>query len=423
MSESEIGEIDTAGPHLWRNNAKMVPLSENAWQVAQRNNMIGIRAIAQGSQNRLRDIETNHEFVNLSSCSYLGLNSHPEVLQGSIDALRNEGITGFAMAELRIRPALMEELEHGLAQQFGGTVLPAVTCSALSAAILPLLASGHLTDGKPVVMVFDRFTHFSMAFVKPIVADESLVLTCPHNDLDELEAICKRYPRVAYICEGVYSVGGVAKLQGLLDLQARYGLFLYIDDSHSLSAQGSRGEGYARSRMSTLDERTIIVASLAKAFGSTGGIAMLPNARHFDFLYRSGPLGWSQGLRIAAIGASLGSLKVHRSDELGKRQQQLRENIAQFDRSIQTPQRGDAQNIRVVEVGTQERAVYLSNALYQHGFYCSAIFFPIVARDRAGIRVMLRGDLDTETLTHFIAVLQNLIEEMNVDAPEKALTP
>ena len=414
---AEVQHSEIIGPHIWRNNQKMVPISESAWEIAQRNNMLGIRVAAQGSQNKLRDLDTLQEFVNLSSCSYLGLNSHPDVLQGGIDALRNEGVTGLSMAEFRIRLGLMEELEHGLAQQFGGPVVPAVTCSALTAAILPLLASGHLTDGEPMVMVFDRFAHFSMAFMKPVVADESLVLTCGHNDLDELEAICKRYPRVAYICEGVYSVGGVAKLKGLLDLQERYGLFLYIDDSHSLSAQGPRGEGYVRSRMRELNERTIIVASIAKAFGSTGGIAMLPSDRHFDFLYRSGPLGWSQSLRTASIGTSLGSLKVHRTAELEKRQRQLRENIALFDEQVQTPQHGDGLNIKVVEVGTQERAVYLSNALYRAGFYCSAVFFPIVARDRAGVRVMLRGDLDTDTVRRFIGVLKSLLEEMNRTLP------
>lgn len=402
------------GPHTWRNNQKMVPASENAWRVAQWNNMLGIRVVANGSQNRLRDVDTNQEFVNLSSCSYLGLNSHPDVLQGGIDALRNEGITGLSMAEFRIRLAVMEELEQELARQFGGPVVPAVSCSALTAAILPLLASGHLTDGEPMVVVFDRFAHFSMAFVKPIVADESLVMTCSHNDMDELERICKQYPRVAYVCDGVYSVGGAANLEGLLDLQERYGLFLYFDDSHSLSAEGERGEGYIRSRLREMNDRTIIVASIAKAFGSTGGIAMLSSDRHFDFLYRSGPLGWSQSLRTAAIGTSLGSIKVHRSPELHKRQQQLRANIALFDAHIATPQRGNGLNIKVVEVGSQKRAVYLSNELYKRGFYCSAVFFPIVAQDRAGIRVMLRGDLPYETVQAFIGILKSLLSEMDL---------
>ncbi|RKI50216.1 aminotransferase class I/II-fold pyridoxal phosphate-dependent enzyme [Corallococcus sp. AB004] len=397
------------GPHLHRNNQKMIPASESAWAVARESNMLNIRVEAVDGQNRLREVDTGHEFANLCSCSYLGLNSHPDVIQGGIDALKREGITGLSMAEFRIRLGLMEQLEEQLADLFGGPVLPAVTSSALTAAILPVLGSGHLTDSEPLVMVFDKFAHFSMAFVKPIVADETRVLNCPHNDMNYLEDVCRKYPRVAYVCDGVYSTGGTTDLQALLTLQEKYGLFLYLDDSHSLSTQGKNGEGYIRSRLREMNDRTLIIASIAKAFGSTGGIAMLGSRKHYDFLYRTGPMGWSQSLRTAAIGTSMGSIQVHRSPELAKRQEQLRRNIALFDEHIQTEQRGDGLHIKVVEVGEQDKAVKLSRELYKRGFYCSAVFFPIVPVGKAGIRLMLRGDLPTEQVQSFIGHLKEVL--------------
>ncbi|WP_367303415.1 aminotransferase class I/II-fold pyridoxal phosphate-dependent enzyme [Corallococcus exiguus] len=397
------------GPHLHRNNQKMIPASESAWAVAGESNMLNIRVEAVDGQNRLREVDTGHEFANLCSCSYLGLNSHPDVIQGGIDALKREGITGLSMAEFRIRLGLMEKLEEQLAELFGGPVLPAVTSSALTAAILPVLGSGHLTDSEPLVMVFDKFAHFSMAFVKPIVADETRVLNCPHNDMNYLEDVCRKYPRVAYVCDGVYSTGGATDLQALLTLQEKYGLFLYLDDSHSLSTQGKNGEGYIRSRLREMNDRTLIIASIAKAFGSTGGIAMLGSRKHYDFLYRTGPMGWSQSLRTAAIGTSMGSIQVHRSPELAKRQEQLRRNIALFDEHIQTEQRGDGLHIKVVEVGEQDKAVKLSRELYKRGFYCSAVFFPIVPVGKAGIRLMLRGDLPTEKVQAFIGHLKEVL--------------
>ncbi|RKI02069.1 aminotransferase class I/II-fold pyridoxal phosphate-dependent enzyme [Corallococcus sp. AB038B] len=397
------------GPHLHRNNQKMIPASESAWAVARESNMLNIRVEAVDGQNRLREVDTGHEFANLCSCSYLGLNSHPDVIQGGIDALKREGITGLSMAEFRIRLGLMEQLEEQLADLFGGPVLPAVTSSALTAAILPVLGSGHLTDSEPLVMVFDKFAHFSMAFVKPIVADETRVLNCPHNDMNYLEDVCRKYPRVAYVCYSVYSTGGATDLQALLTLQEKYGLFLYLDDSHSLSTQGKNGEGYIRSRLREMNDRTLIIASIAKAFGSTGGIAMLGSRKHYDFLYRTGPMGWSQSLRTAAIGTSMGSIQVHRSPELAKRQEQLRRNIALFDEHIQTEQRGDGLHIKVVEVGEQDKAVKLSRELYKRGFYCSAVFFPIVPVGKAGIRLMLRGDLPTEQVQSFIGHLKEVL--------------
>lgn len=408
----DLGNI--AGKHSFRHNAKMIAASEIGYSIAQENNMIGIRVVVHGSQNRLCDVETGREFVNLCSCSYLGLNSHPDVLQGGIDALQSQGITGLSMAEYRIRLSLMEQLEQQLRGLFDGPVLPANSCGALTAAILPLLATGHLTDGEPMVMVFDKFAHFSMAFIKPIIADETLVLTCPHNDMTYLEEICKTYPKVAYVCDGVYSVGGVADLSALLSIQERYGLFLYFDDSHSLSAYGKNGEGYIRSRLKEINDRTIIVASIAKAFGSTGGIAMLGSEKHFDFLYRAGPLGWSQGLRTAAIGTTLGSIKVHKSAELNKRQLQLKRNIALFDEQINTCQRGNGLNIKLIEVGDQGKAVRLSKVLFERGFYCSPVFFPIVGKDKAGVRLMLRGDLPSETVQSFVNQLKDVLAEMDV---------
>lgn len=401
------------GPHRFRNNQRMVPASEAAWQLAADSGMLDIRVEAVGGQNRLRDVRTGHEFLNLSSCSYLGLNSHPTVVEAGVEALRQQQITGLAMAEFRIRLDLMHQLEAELSELFGAQVLPSISCGVLSAAVLPLLASGHLTDGDPLVMVFDKFAHFSMNFLKPIVADEAKVITCPHNDMQFLEDVCKKYPRVAYICEGAYSVGGLADLAGMQAVQQKYGLYLYIDDSHALSTQGPNGEGYARSVFTELDDRTMVVASTAKAFGSTGGIAMIGSSSKYDFLYRSGPLGWSQSMRTAAIGTSLGSIAVHRTPELHRRQRQLAENIAIFDRRMKGRDlRGQGSHIKFVTVGDNDRAVQLSNRLYQRGYYCSAMFFPIVARGQAGIRLMLRGDMTAEMTEDFATVLEDALDEV-----------
>ncbi|KUL42070.1 hypothetical protein ADL15_02235 [Actinoplanes awajinensis subsp. mycoplanecinus] len=75
-----------------------------------------------------------------------------------------------------------------------------------------------------------------------------------------MEDGCRRYDRVAFVGDAANSMGGAAALEGLLRLQDRYGLALFLDDSHSLSIVGERGEGFARSRIGgALDALTIIV--------------------------------------------------------------------------------------------------------------------------------------------------------------------
>ena len=407
----EPDDDSVMGPHRYRNNQRMVPASESAWKLARDSGMLDIRVEAVDGQNRLRDVRTGHEFLNLSSCSYLGLNSHPTVVEAGVDALRQWGITGLAMAEFRIRLDLMRQVEDELSELFSAHVLPSISCGVLSAAILPLLASGHLTDSEPLVVVFDHFAHFSMNFLKPIVADEAKVVTCPHNDVQFLADLCKTYPRVAYVCEGAYSVGGLADLEGIKEVQERYGMFLYVDDSHALSTQGPYGEGYARSVLRELNDRTIVVASTAKAFGSTGGIAMMGSRSKYDFLYRSGPNGWSQGLRTAAIGTTLGSIAVHRTPELGQRQRQLAENIEIFDRRLKGRElRGVGTHIKFITLGDNDKSVRLSTELYRRGYYCSAMFFPIVARGQAGVRLMLRGDMTSEMTEEFASTLEDAMD-------------
>ncbi|WP_122808997.1 aminotransferase class I/II-fold pyridoxal phosphate-dependent enzyme, partial [Pseudomonas viridiflava] len=129
----------------------------------------------------------------------------------------------------------------------------------------------------------------------------------------------------------------MAEIESLIYLKEKYGLFLYLDDSHAISALGVGGTGYARSKLDELDENTIIVASLGKAFGASGGVAMLGNDRQKKLIHRyGGPSNWSQSLNIAAIGAGRASIALHRNGEVEKLQRKLQHNIQYFDSIINT---------------------------------------------------------------------------------------
>jgi 7-keto-8-aminopelargonate synthetase-like enzyme len=259
-------------------------------------------------------------------------------------------------------------------------------------------------------MVFDKFAHFSMDYIKPICGDETQVLTAPHNDMNFLEDACKKYDRVAYVCDGVYSMGGVAPLEELFRLQDRYGLFLFIDDSHSLSVCGDKGQGHARSLMPEVNELTVIIASLGKGFGGSGGIIMLgPKDREPVLTRFGGPLAWSQGLNVPGIGAGMGAVRVHESPELGQLQKKLQDNMALFDELVPTAQRGDGFPLKVIRIGDEEKSVAASAAILERGFYTSAVFFPIVRKGEAGLRVMLRADLSFDDIRAFAAALSDVL--------------
>lgn len=395
--------------HRFRNNASAIKDGNQAWNAALEGGLIDIR-VDYDVEGRLRSLD-GHRFVNLCSCSYLGLANHPAILEGAVEALRTQGTIDLPISRIRLRLNLLEEFEHQLSELMGVRTICAVTCSAATAGVLPLVASGHMCDdGRPRVMVFDKFSHFSMNLIKPICADETEVLTAPHNDLNYLEDVCKKHDRVAYVCDGVYSTGGAAPIKELLSLQDRYGLYLFIDDSHSLSLWGSHGQGYARSLMSEVNPLTVIVASLGKGFGTSGGIIMLGAPQFEAVLTRfGGPLAWSQGLNVPSIGASMASIRLHRSPELGRLQRSLQVNMVLFDELVATAQRGDGFPLKVIRVGEAQDAIKASAGILQRGFYTSAVFFPIVRKGEAALRIMLRADNTLEDIRTFAAAVHDFV--------------
>jgi 7-keto-8-aminopelargonate synthetase-like enzyme len=395
--------------HRFRNNAAAVRHGNPAWEVAREHGLIDLW-VTRAGEDRLCD-RAGHDFVNLCSCSYLGLHDHPAILEGAIEAIRRAGTMDLPISRVRIALSLLDEMEADLSDLFRARAISAVTASAASAGVLPLIASGHLCpDGEPRAMVFDRFCHFSMHLMKPICADETTVLTAPHNDLDFVEDACKKHRRVAYVCDGVYSTGGCAPVSELLALQDRYGLFVYFDDSHSLSVHGERGQGYVRSLMDEMNPLTVIVASLCKGFGASGGVILLGPADREPILARfGGPLAWSQGINVPGIGAVQASARLHRTPELARLQQALRQNTELFDSLVATEQRGDAFFVRLIPVAEEQRALTGSRELLDRGFYTSAVFFPIVEKGKAGLRVMVRADNRPEDLRAFCAAVEEVL--------------
>lgn len=408
---------DQSLTHRFRNNAKAVEVGNPAWQAAADNQLLdnSVRYIGNDLLERQSD---GHRFINMISCSYLGLHSHPWVLEAARAAIDSEQTFALSASRLRIRFSIIDELEAGLSELYRARCVSAISTSVASAAVLPLIASGHLTDdGEPRVMVFDKFAHFSLNYIKPICADEAPVYTSPHNDLNYLEDMCKKHKRVAYVADGAYSLGGIAPVKELIELQDRYGLMLFFDEAHSLSMHGERGEGIVRSMMpEQLNPLTIIVASLGKAFGASGGLIMLGPEKHYDVLMRfGGPLAWSKPQNAPTIGACLGSLRVHNSPELAARQQQLRDNAALFDSLIWTPQAGTLTPIRLIRTGADAKAIGLSRQILERGYYTSAVFFPVTARGEAGLRIMLRSDNDPDDIRSFCDTVREFVD---VESPE-----
>lgn len=394
--------------NTFTNYQKLIRLADSDWQTAESGKIAGLNV----------DVSTTHQmtdqfgrsFHHFCTTSYLGLDQHPSLIDGAITALRETGTLRVANSKNRCKLAILDQYENELSALFGAICLSALSCSAASAGILPLLASGVFTQNRPPLMAFDRLAHYSMSHTRAACADETRVVTCPHNDMNFLEDLCRKNGKVAYIADGAYSMGGVADMESLSYLKDRYGLFLYMDDSHSLSAVGAFGKGLVRPRVSAMEDDCLIVASLAKSFGASGGLIMLGSERQRTLIQRyGGPSNWSQSLNSAAIGAGKASIKLHGTAEFAGLQEKLQANIRLFDSLVTTKQSGSNMAIRLLSCGAATLANNVAIELADLGFFTSAVFFPVVARDQAAIRITLRADMEPALIRQFCELVKVLI--------------
>lgn len=392
------------------NYKKLIEFADSDWHSAKSGRICELNVKVQNN-NQLID-QYGRKLHHFCTTSYLGLDYHQDILAGAIQGIREAKTLRIANSKNRCKLEILERYETELSGLFNSICLSTLSCSAASSGLLPMLASGIFTNACPPTMVFDKHSHYSMNHIKASCADETEVKTTHHNDMCFIEDLCKKRKHVAYIADGIYSMGGVANIDSLLYLKSRYGLFIYLDDSHALSAFGERGAGFIRPRLQEVDDRTLIVASLGKSFGASGGLIMFGSERQKSLMYRyGGPSNWSQSLNAAAIGAGLASIKIHHTTELSTLQEKLQANIRLFDSLIHTEQHGANTAIRLVTCGEAEKANTLAIRLADSGFFTSAVFFPVVPKGKAAIRITLRADMPAETVALFCSTLTALIDE------------
>jgi 8-amino-7-oxononanoate synthase len=332
------------------------------------------------------------EFIN---CSYLGLDQHPKVVEAYRSVDPQWGVN-FCCARSRFSIAPLRDLEERLSAQYGGRAVtfPSVTTTHVSA--MPLVASGVLIDTEnppPVCFLFDRFAHSSMQTLKPILAEEATVQKVRHNDLDHLRLLVLdakgRGKTPVYVADGIYSMGGTCPIDQVLAMAEELDFYLYIDDAHGTTIFGERGEGPVLARIGgVVPDRLFLTFCLSKGFGGQGG-GILVSDRVREGLIRSyGQIyAFSAALDFAPVQACHAVLDLHSDGTVRQLQQQLRDRVALFDRL-----RGDNlpfSPIRMVQIGDEKQAIRCGRRLIEEGFFVSVVFFPIVPRGNAQLRICL----------------------------------
>ena len=237
----------------------------------------------------------------------------------------------------------------------------------------------------------------------------------PHADLDALElaiqdALAGGARRVWYAADGVYSMfGDRLDVAGLATLMARYpALHAYLDDAHGMSWAGRRGAGTLFDADLPVD-RTIIATSLAKGFGATGGVLVVPDRATKERIENLGPsLMFSIQLPPAVLGAVVASARLHLTDELAAMQAELAAVVdharARFEDDAALGPRlpvvaGAPTPVLYVTLGAADTVIAAAAELVAAGYLVNPVAFPAVPMDAGGLRITLtrahrRADVD-----------------------------
>lgn len=362
--------------------------------------------------------------VNFGSCSYLGLETDLRLKNGACRAVERYGVQ-FASSRAYLSAPPYRELERLLGAMFGAPIVVAQTTTLAHFATLPVLVGGR------DAVLCDQLAHNSIQSVLPTLGAAGVPCRLVrHNRMDRLEdavaSLARRHRRVWYLADGVYSMhGDMAPVEGeggLRQLLSRHEqLHLYLDDAHGVSWAGLHGRGHVLGVGQPLP-RTVVVASLAKAFSASGAALVFPDQESARLVRTCGStLIFSGPLQPALLGAGIASAKIHLSPEIERRQAGLRERIRLFNALAEerglSPASHAETPIRFIRVGDDEATYRAASALMRAGYYLNTAVFPAVSAGRGGLRIAMTLH---QTLDDIRALLDALAGVMRGPEPAAA---
>jgi len=357
------------------------------------------------------------EMINFGSCSYLGLEYHPKLIDGAIDATRKFG-TQFSSSRTYACLSMYQELENKLESIFGNPVVVTASTTLGHLATIPVVVE----DNDAVIL--DMQVHSSIQMTVQMLKARGITMAVVrHNDMESLEKklveLKAKHNKVWYFADGVYSMyGDFAPFDDLKRLLDKYPQFnLYIDDAHGASWAGKQGMGVVRAHMEH-HERMILAISLNKSFAGGGGCIVFPDAASREKVRQcGGTLIFAGPIQPPMLGAIMASVDLHMSDEIVPMQESLMEMVdycnAQLDAAgIPQFQKTDSP-LFFIPCGLISTCIRMIQAIHSENIFVNTAAFPATPMKRGGIRFMITGhhtrsDIDALVAAiakHYVAVL------------------
>ncbi|MFT3775190.1 MAG: aminotransferase class I/II-fold pyridoxal phosphate-dependent enzyme [Minicystis sp.] len=347
------------------------------------------------------------ELLSFASCSYLGLEHHPDLVEGVVRAVRRYG-TQFSATRGFVSAPPYPELESLLSELLGGFAL---VCSSTSLGHQSAL--GVLATEKDAI-VLDHQAHYSIQQAAQLTRTAGCqVEIVRHGELSRALDVIKRLATtrktVWFAVDGVYSMyGDLAPIDLLKEaLAIAPNVRLYVDDAHGMSWAGEHGRGSFLTRMGRFDERIVLATSLNKAFAAGGGCLLFASDEERRFVRKTGgPLFFSGPLQPPMLGAAIASARLHLSPEIYQHQAVLQDRVRLANRLIR--QAGlpllveNETPIFFLRLGLPRLAFAVARRMMDEGIYVTPSVYPTVPMRRGGIRLSLTASHTAEDVTRVI---------------------
>ena len=361
------------------------------------------------------EIKVNGKTVlNFCANNYIGLSSHPEVVQAAKDTLDSHG---FGMSSVRFicgTQDIHKTLEKKIADFYGteDTILYAAAFDANGGVFEPLL-------GEEDCIISDSLNHASI--IDGVRLCKATRYRYENSNMDDLEQQLIKATEAGtrfklIVTDGVFSMDGlVAPLDKICDLADKYDAMVMVDECHAAGFIGATGKGTleAKGVMGRVD---IITGTLGKALGGAMGGYTTAKKEIIEILrQRSRPYLFSNSLAPAIVGASIKVFELLEKDTTLR--DKLEWNTNYFKEGLRKAGldfiNGDSAIVPVMLYDAKLSQV-MAEKLLEKGIYVIGFFFPVVPKDKARIRVQLSAAHTKEHLDSAIQAFSEVGRELNV---------
>jgi glycine C-acetyltransferase len=364
------------------------------------------------SEQKSRCVIDGKEVITLSSNNYLGLNTHPKLVDAAANAARKYGAGSGAVRTIAGTMTLHEQLEQRLADfkqvEVTLTFQSGFTCNT---GIIPILAP------EGAVIVSDALNHASIIDGIRLAKAERRIF--PHGDMDALRAALREIRAadanrtILLLTDGVFSMDGdIAKLPEIVDAAEEADAIVYVDDAHGSGVLGRDGRGTV-DHFGLHGRVQVQVGTLSKAIGVLGGYVAGSSALRTVLEHKARPFLFSTSAPPAVAAACIAAIDVLETEpelieRLWDNARFFKAGLAKLGFNIghsETP-------ITPVIAGKGALAMKLSDRLFEEGVFAQGIGFPTVPEDLSRVRTIVTAGHTRDELETCLAAFEKVGQEL-----------